>query len=96
MGRIDDYFRRGLWERLWFGEGSLVASVGTTAVVLGVNDLAVSPMSLPAGTYAFDDPVENGELIALGWLMESYRFGAYRSASPPDRLRFEPSRKTRM
>ena len=39
--------------------------------------------SLPAGTYAFDEPVKNGELIALGWLMESYRFDAYRSSAAP-------------
>lgn len=36
--------------------------------------------ALPAGTYAFEEPVPNGELIALGWLMESYRFDAYRKA----------------
>ncbi len=40
--------------------------------------------SLPAGTYAFEEPLQNGELIALGWLMESYRFDAYRTTSAPD------------
>lgn len=40
--------------------------------------------SLPKGTYAFEEPVENGELLALGWLMEGYRFASYRSASRPE------------
>ncbi len=40
--------------------------------------------SLPKGTYVFEEPAENGELLALGWLMESYRFDAYRSASLPE------------
>lgn len=42
--------------------------------------------SLPAGTYAFEEPVKNGELIALGWLMQSYRFDAY-SPSPAPRAK---------
>lgn len=39
--------------------------------------------SLPEGTYAFEEPVEHGELLALGWLMESYRFARYRPDSTP-------------
>ncbi|MEM8686443.1 MAG: leucyl aminopeptidase family protein [Pseudomonadota bacterium] len=37
--------------------------------------------ALPEGTYAFVEPVEDGALIALGWLMEAYRFDAYTSPS---------------
>ncbi|MEM1197874.1 MAG: leucyl aminopeptidase family protein [Pseudomonadota bacterium] len=39
--------------------------------------------ALPEGTYAFVEPVEDGELIALGWLMEAYRFDAYTTTSVP-------------
>ena len=39
--------------------------------------------ALPAGTYAFDEPVDDGALLALGWLMEAYRFDAYTAVSRP-------------
>lgn len=35
--------------------------------------------SLPEGTYAFKEPVKNGQLLATGWLMEAYSFDQYTS-----------------
>ncbi|MBW2458739.1 MAG: hypothetical protein JRI68_29845 [Deltaproteobacteria bacterium] len=45
--------KAGLYTDQSGNPGTLVASVGSTPVVVGVNELAVSPMSLPAGTYWF-------------------------------------------
>lgn len=39
--------------------------------------------SLPAGAYSFSEPAENAELLAIGWLMEAYRFSKYKETEPP-------------
>ncbi len=38
---------------------------------------------LPEGAYAFREPADNGQMLATGWLMEAYRFGAYNKSEAP-------------
>ena len=38
--------------------------------------------SLPAGTYVFDGAVDQPQLLALGWCLETYSFGRYVKAAP--------------
>ncbi len=68
---------KGQIELVLFGTGE--ESAGSDAFLP-----AKLASALPAGTYAFEEPVANGELIALGWLMESYRFDAYRTSPAPE------------
>ncbi|WP_342644051.1 leucyl aminopeptidase family protein [Rhodoligotrophos ferricapiens] len=46
---------------------------------------------LPRGLYCFAESVPNPRLAALGWLLESYRFAAYRSRPEPKALLVTPS-----
>ncbi|MFO1133311.1 MAG: leucyl aminopeptidase family protein [Hyphomicrobiales bacterium] len=39
--------------------------------------------SLPPGSYCIGGSVEQPDLLALGWCLESYSFGRYGKASPP-------------
>ncbi len=47
---------------------------------------------LPQGTYAFREPVTNGEMLATGWLMEAYRFGVYNNVEPSRAQLVAPSK----
>ncbi|MGI9483591.1 MAG: leucyl aminopeptidase family protein, partial [Hyphomicrobiales bacterium] len=65
-------------------------------VLFGLGDVDVSAdpflpaklaTQLPAGEYKFANPPARADLLALGWLMESYRFELYKkAASEPAQL----------
>ena len=75
---------------------------GLAGVLVGWGDAAarsVTPFGLaqaagrlPAGTYRLATPLgtQEAETAALGWLLEHYRFDAYRAADVPERMLVAP------